>query len=167
MALGENLKDLRIAHNLSQLELSEKLGVKRSTIGSWESNRTEPSMQDIKNICDYFNVDISDLTGIAHKTTTTKDSFELTDGEKQLIMELREFKEIDAKRLELMFNTILHYKQDNGTLKINGVPSDHRVFMVTEDNFLNNKKPSSSWASHARKDKPNGTNGSSYRYGKK
>lgn len=67
MDIGINIKTLRQQMGLSQSELAENINVKRTTVGSWERGRTEPSLKDIKSLCDFFDVDISILTGIPHK----------------------------------------------------------------------------------------------------
>lgn len=63
---GERLKDLRINKNLSQEELGEVFYEKKaqSTIGTWERGNREPSMEDIIQIANYFNVSIDYLFGI-------------------------------------------------------------------------------------------------------
>lgn len=173
--LGQNIKKYREELNISQLQLAEKLGVKRSTVGSWERNRTEPNMKYMRELCNFFSCTISDLTGVKtkryeyyskdleiyfdsdtpsnmkelfkyseflkdmEKGKGEKDNLILTAGEKRLIQELRQYKEVDAKTLEQMFNAILKYKQDNGTLAIKDVPNDHSVYIVTEKNFLDKK----------------------------
>lgn len=58
---GDNLKRIRISHNMSQDELAEKLKVSQKTISSWETNRTEPTMGTVQAIADLFNVSTDEL----------------------------------------------------------------------------------------------------------
>ena len=54
--LSWKLKPLRKANHLSQLELGNALSVSQQTIASWENNRSEPDMNTIVQIADYFNI---------------------------------------------------------------------------------------------------------------
>lgn len=50
------LKALRVNENLTQLEAAEKLGVTRKTIGSWESGRSYPNVEQIRSIENLYGV---------------------------------------------------------------------------------------------------------------
>lgn len=54
--LNERLKKLRKALDMTQQAFSDKLGVKRNTVGQWEIGRNEPSDAIIFSICREFNV---------------------------------------------------------------------------------------------------------------
>lgn len=56
------LKELRKAEKISQLELSKRLSVSRSTIAMWEQG-TNPDPEMLKNIADVFNVSVDYLLG--------------------------------------------------------------------------------------------------------
>ncbi len=47
MSYGERISKLRQSKNITQKELASKLYVTDKTISSWESNRTEPSLEMI------------------------------------------------------------------------------------------------------------------------
>lgn len=59
--LGSNLKYLRKTAGLTQEKLAAKIGVKRSLIGAYEEQRSEPRLQTIQNICHYFKINIEQL----------------------------------------------------------------------------------------------------------
>lgn len=61
--LGDNIKRIRMSKNISQAELSDKMHVARTTISSWETNRTEPTMGNIEQLAKIFNCKKSDLIG--------------------------------------------------------------------------------------------------------
>lgn len=61
--MGEIIKQLRKENNLSQTQLSEKIGVARNTISMWESNERLPNENAKESICDLFNVDMNYLYG--------------------------------------------------------------------------------------------------------
>ena len=45
MSIGERIKKLRNKKGITQLELANKLFVTDKTVSSWESDRTEPSLE--------------------------------------------------------------------------------------------------------------------------
>ena len=60
---GKNVRWLRKKHNMSQEDLSDKLGYKSfTTIQKWESGITEPTLGKVHEVANIFNVDITDLT---------------------------------------------------------------------------------------------------------
>lgn len=54
--MNERLKKLRKTLDLTQQAFSDKLGVKRNTVGQWEIGRNEPGDAIIFSICREFNV---------------------------------------------------------------------------------------------------------------
>lgn len=62
-------KQLRVASGLTQVEMAEKLGISRSTIGMYETGAREPDFEVLELIADFFNVDIDYLLGRTDKTT--------------------------------------------------------------------------------------------------
>ena len=62
-------KQLRMASGLTQVEMAEKLGISRSTIGMYETGAREPDFEILELIADLFNVDIDYLLGRTDKTT--------------------------------------------------------------------------------------------------
>jgi len=63
MSFGENLKRLRIANNLTQEQLSTRLGVARSSIAQYESNNIKPPLETILSIRDVLNCSFEQLLG--------------------------------------------------------------------------------------------------------
>ncbi|MBP3595439.1 MAG: helix-turn-helix transcriptional regulator [Lachnospiraceae bacterium] len=53
--LGEQIRDLRMAKNLSQVQLAERLGVTKQTVSNWENNNILPSVDMLKHIANYFH----------------------------------------------------------------------------------------------------------------
>jgi transcriptional regulator with XRE-family HTH domain len=52
--LGEQIKTLRLAHKMSQVELAEKLNVSKQAVSNWENNNIQPSVDLLKRIAQYF-----------------------------------------------------------------------------------------------------------------
>ncbi len=64
MPISSIIRSLRMENGLSQLELATKLSIPRYIVSNWEQGRTEPSMQDIINLSDFFDVSINFLFGL-------------------------------------------------------------------------------------------------------
>lgn len=63
---GDKLKKLRKEKNLSQEGLGSILNVSKMTISNWETNFTEPSLENINELAKYFDVTPNYLLGFAN-----------------------------------------------------------------------------------------------------
>lgn len=54
--LANRLKYLRQTRELSQVQLAEKLGVKKQSISNWENDNIMPSVDMLVKIADFFGV---------------------------------------------------------------------------------------------------------------
>ena len=70
MAIGENIKNLRIKNNLTQAELGEKMFVSDKTISSWESGRTYPDIDMLIELCNALDTNMVYLTSGSNKNDT-------------------------------------------------------------------------------------------------
>ena len=61
MTLNENIKQLRLARNLSQVDLAKKLGVTKQSISNWENNNIQPSI-DMLGLEERKFIEINGLT---------------------------------------------------------------------------------------------------------
>ncbi len=64
---GKRIKELRKQRNLTQEELSEKLGVFQKQIGNIETGTTFTTMGNIVKLARIFNVDVKDLFEFNHQ----------------------------------------------------------------------------------------------------
>lgn len=90
-------KRLRTASGLTQVEMAEKLGISRSTIGMYETGAREPDFETLELIADFFNVDIDYLLGRTDKTTMlpeTVGNYYLNDETRQIAQEAFENPEL-------------------------------------------------------------------------
>lgn len=53
--LGEQIKSLRLARNISQVALANQLGVSKQCISNWENNNILPSIDMLKKLAAYFS----------------------------------------------------------------------------------------------------------------
>lgn len=59
--LSTNLKYLRKQHNLTQVQLAEKLEIKRSLIGAYEEGRAEPKLATLVKMAQVFQLSVDML----------------------------------------------------------------------------------------------------------
>ncbi len=64
MDFKDRLKELRVERNLSQMELSQKLGVSQSAVAKWELGKTEPTASAIIAIAKYFGETTDYILGV-------------------------------------------------------------------------------------------------------
>ncbi len=55
------LKELRLSKNLTQLGLSQKLNVERTTVTMWENNKSNPTLPMLKKIATVLDCSVEDL----------------------------------------------------------------------------------------------------------
>ncbi len=61
--LSIRIKELRTAHNLTQVEFGNKLSVAKQTVSNWENDNIQPSIEMLVKIADYFGVSTDYLLG--------------------------------------------------------------------------------------------------------
>ena len=71
MKIGSKLKELRIAHGYTQAELATILNVSRSTISSWEINRTYPDLSMLVSLSQLYNITVDQLINEDDKLVDT------------------------------------------------------------------------------------------------
>jgi len=63
------LKKLRMEKGWTQKDLSEKIGVSKTAVASWEQGARIPKVDTLEDLADVFNVDMNYLLGETDKTT--------------------------------------------------------------------------------------------------
>ena len=58
---GKNIKKIRGVKGLSQQAFAEVFDLKRATLGAYEEGRSEPKIDTIIKIANYFSIKIDDL----------------------------------------------------------------------------------------------------------
>lgn len=72
--IGDNIKTMRNNKKMYQQELASKLGVSKSTVAMWETNKREPNIETINRIAEILECSPSYLIGDA---TEKKSGFRL------------------------------------------------------------------------------------------
>ncbi|MBA1433684.1 helix-turn-helix domain-containing protein [Bombilactobacillus bombi] len=78
MTIGQRIKELRQAHNLTQYELGRRLNITKSTVSMWERGDRTPDIAMIIKIANFFKVSSDYLLGLTPNknplnSTTTND----------------------------------------------------------------------------------------------
>jgi len=76
MILSENIKKLRMALGISQVELAKKLGVTKQCISNWENDNIQPSIEMLIKIAKYFAVPVDELLGLKPIKTISVDGID-------------------------------------------------------------------------------------------
>ncbi len=96
MNLQIKLKELRKLENITQEEFAKKININLSTYKQYETNRTEPDIETLKKIADYYDISLDNLCDRPRPydlpSTTTKDQKEAIN----LILQLNEINTIKA-----------------------------------------------------------------------
>lgn len=61
MTIHENLKELRLARNMTQEQVAEKLNVTRQTVSSYESGRNRPDIDTLVRLSKVYGTDLDAL----------------------------------------------------------------------------------------------------------
>ena len=70
MTLGEKIRTARKQEGLSQEQLSEKLGISRSSVAKWETDKGIPDISNLIALTDVFGLSLDEL--IKEDTTVKK-----------------------------------------------------------------------------------------------
>ncbi|MBT8273458.1 MAG: helix-turn-helix domain-containing protein [Bacteroidia bacterium] len=78
-----NIRHLRVLKNFSQEQFAEELGWTRSVIGSYEEGRSEPSIERLIDLSNYFNIPIDIL--VKNDLRLAKDTSFIDVGNKRVL----------------------------------------------------------------------------------
>lgn len=107
---GRNLKELRKNWNLTLDELSQKLGIDKSTLSRYESGQRKPNHEVEENIADFFNVSLDELRGYI----PINYSIHNTSPEAQMIVAFMKDMDIETRRSLLKYAEFLYNNQKRG-----------------------------------------------------
>ena len=61
MEIGDKIRRLRVAKQLTQEELANACGKKNTAVSNWEKGIRQPDAVDLAIISNFFNISIDDL----------------------------------------------------------------------------------------------------------
>lgn len=70
--LGENIKVLRKANGLTQIELAQQLGITQASVTDYETNKKCPALEKIQKMAELFGVTLDALMGNSEAPVATK-----------------------------------------------------------------------------------------------
>lgn len=106
---GARLKELRLSRDLRQQEMSVILGISSSAVGAYERCERQPTFELLQKYADFFGVSLDyllcnsherqtvetyqqqttlDLSNTLYKHTITLDGVELTEADKQRVLDI-------------------------------------------------------------------------------
>ena len=62
--LNQRIRTLRLARNISQVELAKRLGVSKQSVSNWENDNIQPSIEMLKKLAGVFGVSTDYLLGL-------------------------------------------------------------------------------------------------------
>ncbi len=107
MGISNQIKTLRLAADMTQAELAERLGVTRATVTQWESGWSQPRMGKVQKLAEIFNISISELVDTEKKTHSSSSDFvdvplygSIAAGTPIEMIEIEEAYPVAAKKIE-------------------------------------------------------------------
>lgn len=65
--LNEQIKKLRIANGLNQVQMANQLGITKQCVSNWENNNIQPSVDMLIKLTSFFNVSSDYLLGLDNR----------------------------------------------------------------------------------------------------
>lgn len=65
--LNEQIKKLRIAKGLNQVQMANQLGITKQCVSNWENNNIQPSVDMLIKLTTFFNVSSDYLLGLDNR----------------------------------------------------------------------------------------------------
>ena len=104
MTVAKNLKAIRLEHNLTQKQLSERLQIGQATIACYENGQHEPHISILMAYADYFECSIDYLLGRADELgniniTNQISTMFVTKEEREFLIKLRSLDKSSRNKL--------------------------------------------------------------------
>lgn len=98
--IGEQIKTLRLARKITQVELAQSLEVTKQTVSNWENNNILPSVEMLRKIATYFSCSTDFLLELDTRNPFI-DTSDLTLRQTVILQEIaQEFRSSNAKELQ-------------------------------------------------------------------
>lgn len=104
----KNLRKFRIEKKLSQQQLADIIGTTQQSINKYENHGTEPDIETLMKLADYFGVSVDHLIG--HSGPDSKSphtEFNLTKEDITLIENFRKLSRAEQESIQLIIKNYL------------------------------------------------------------
>lgn len=91
------LKEIRESKNISQKELSNILGFKPTTYNGYEKGLSEPNIQTLIKLADFYKVTLDELVG--HEVPYLLKKIDFSDAQLTLIEELKTLDNLNCQKV--------------------------------------------------------------------
>ncbi len=105
MSFGKNLEKLRKENRVSQAQLGKVLGITQQMISNYENDSSQPNIEFLTKIADYFKVSIDALVGYKPVNDET-----LTSQRDRLLNYYDRLSEADRDKCFTIMQTIISVK---------------------------------------------------------
>ena len=112
----KNLRNLRISKNISQQQLADVIGVTQQSINKYENHSTEPDIDTLVKIADFFETSVDFLIGhtsVADGQHPTEE-WSLTREESGLLRDYRQLSKEEKESIRLILKNYLKDKTPPG-----------------------------------------------------
>lgn len=109
LAIGEKIKEQRLARNISQTDLAKSSRISRASIVNIELGRQMPPIDTLAKIADILQVNISVLIPYTAVKTYQQDSYPTFNVKRELAM--RELDQIPTAHLRALLNLYKRIKK--------------------------------------------------------
>jgi len=141
MNYGTKLKEIRIANNLSQLEIAKKIGIARITYSHYEVQEKIIPLERLNTICNYFNVSIDYIFGFTNIKKYKNISQDIERSKVSLrIKEFRKEKNLTQIKLANLLNiangTIAEYERGTNLIATPFLYTICKKYKISADYLL-------------------------------
>ena len=126
--LSDILKDLRQRKDITQAELAEYLGITQQAVARWERNKSEPDLETLKTLANYFNVSTDYLLGNERRN--------FGDDEERLISEYRKLDVFKKKTLLSMLAFLISPQGATAGNVVQSTQNGHNLYSNSGNNIV-------------------------------
>lgn len=105
MKIGATIRELRKKNHLSQSRVAKDLQMSRTTITNYENNYSNPDLDTLVALAEYFNVSTDYL--LSHATTETSPRKEISPQNKEQLRFWHYFNRLSIEHKDLIIGTMI------------------------------------------------------------
>lgn len=104
--LTELIKLARLKKNMKQIEVAERLGVKKNTISNWETGKAKPDIDTFIKLCNIYEVDFSLILEESYKIERQLTALNFSLQEIDHIKKYRALDERSRQTIDTLLNNL-------------------------------------------------------------